>query len=51
RSHICSYCSKAFSTSGHLSRHVRVHTGEMNFVCSFPGCTTRCSRKDNLRQQ
>ncbi|KAF7312913.1 hypothetical protein MKEN_00975700 [Mycena kentingensis (nom. inval.)] len=50
RTHICGYCSKAFSTSGHLSRHVRVHTGEMNYSCSFPGCTTRCSRKDNLRQ-
>nr|GAT47632.1 predicted protein [Mycena chlorophos] len=50
RDHQCSYCPKIFSTSGHLSRHVRVHTGEMNYSCSFPGCTTRCSRKDNLRQ-
>ncbi|KAF7299149.1 hypothetical protein MIND_00863500 [Mycena indigotica] len=51
-SHACTFsgCTKRFSTSGHLARHVRVHTGEMAFACSFPGCKTRCSRQDNLRQ-
>ncbi|KAF7351806.1 hypothetical protein MVEN_01141500 [Mycena venus] len=48
--YICDDCEKAFATSGHLTRHQRVHTGEMNYTCSFPGCPTRCSRKDNLRQ-
>ncbi|KAJ6489887.1 hypothetical protein C8R45DRAFT_752039, partial [Mycena sanguinolenta] len=48
---ICDDCEKSFATSGHLTRHQRVHTGEMNYACTFPGCTTRCSRKDNLRQQ
>ncbi|KAJ6550216.1 hypothetical protein B0H19DRAFT_885834, partial [Mycena capillaripes] len=46
----CNDCDKAFVTTGHLTRHQRVHSGEMNYACSFPGCTTRCSRKDNLRQ-
>ncbi|KAF7325192.1 hypothetical protein MKEN_00563400 [Mycena kentingensis (nom. inval.)] len=52
KTHRCDYpgCTKAFSTTGHLSRHTRTHTGEMNYLCAFPGCTTRCSRKDNLRQ-
>ncbi|KAF7345282.1 hypothetical protein MSAN_01904900 [Mycena sanguinolenta] len=42
--------TRLFATSGHLTRHQLVHTGEMNYACTFPGCTTRCSRKDNLRQ-
>ncbi|KAI0043462.1 hypothetical protein FA95DRAFT_1465509, partial [Auriscalpium vulgare] len=50
KKHICSTCNKAFTTSGHLSRHARVHTGERNHRCPFPGCETRCSRQDNLQQ-
>ena len=51
RNHVCTTCSKAFTTSGHLARHIRVHTGERNHKCPFPGCETRCSRQDNLQQQ
>ena len=51
RRHVCSTCERAFSTSGHLARHTRVHTGERNHKCPFPGCETRCSRQDNLQQQ
>lgn len=51
RPHICPTCSKAFTTSGHLARHTRIHTGERNHKCPFPGCETRCSRQDNLQQQ
>lgn len=50
KKHICATCHKAFTTSGHLSRHARVHTGERNHKCPFPGCETRCSRQDNLQQ-
>ena len=51
KKHVCHICSKAFTTSGHLSRHARIHTGERNHKCPFPGCDTRCSRQDNLQQQ
>ncbi|KAH9049083.1 hypothetical protein EDB84DRAFT_1175471 [Lactarius hengduanensis] len=50
KKHVCHVCSKAFTTSGHLSRHARIHTGERNHKCPFPGCDTRCSRQDNLQQ-
>ncbi|KAH9854836.1 hypothetical protein C2E23DRAFT_774561, partial [Lenzites betulinus] len=47
----CQICNRAFTTSGHLSRHTRIHTGERNHKCPYPGCETRCSRQDNLQQQ
>ncbi|KAF9070905.1 hypothetical protein BDP27DRAFT_1220043, partial [Rhodocollybia butyracea] len=49
--HVCPTCDRCFTTSGHLARHSRVHTGEKNHKCPFPGCETRCSRQDNLQQQ
>ncbi|KAJ7763880.1 hypothetical protein B0H16DRAFT_1219891, partial [Mycena metata] len=51
RHHICPACQYPFSTAGHLARHSRVHTGERNYKCPFPGCATRCSRADNAKQQ
>ncbi|KAI0658718.1 hypothetical protein C8Q70DRAFT_882034, partial [Cubamyces menziesii] len=50
KKHVCQICARAFTTSGHLSRHTRIHTGERNHKCPFPGCETRCSRQDNLQQ-
>lgn len=50
KKHVCQTCHRGFTTSGHLSRHQRVHTGERNHACPFPGCNTRCSRQDNLQQ-
>ena len=51
RRYTCNQCDRAFTTGGHLARHARVHTGERNHKCPFPGCETRCSRQDNLQQQ
>ncbi|OZJ03379.1 hypothetical protein BZG36_04496 [Bifiguratus adelaidae] len=52
RKYHCSYpgCSKSFTTSGHLARHNRIHTGEKNFTCLYPGCLSRFSRQDNMMQ-
>ncbi|KAI8049235.1 hypothetical protein BDF22DRAFT_611025, partial [Syncephalis plumigaleata] len=43
-------CDKSFTTSGHLARHNRIHTGEKNFHCPMEGCTSRFSRQDNMMQ-
>ncbi|KAJ1728842.1 hypothetical protein LPJ61_003823, partial [Coemansia biformis] len=52
RRYACGFhgCGKAFTTSGHLSRHYRIHTGEKNYRCPYPGCTSRFSRQDNMMQ-
>jgi uncharacterized Zn-finger protein len=47
RRYECTTCGKTFTTSGHVARHNRIHTGEKNFQCPEPGCLQRFSRQDN----
>ncbi|KAJ6572039.1 hypothetical protein B0H19DRAFT_1132321 [Mycena capillaripes] len=47
--HPCRDCDKSFSTSSHLARHSRIHTGQRDFKCDYPGCEKTSSRLDNLR--
>jgi uncharacterized Zn-finger protein len=47
RRYECAICRKTFTTSGHVARHNRIHTGEKNFQCPEPGCSQRFSRQDN----
>lgn len=50
RKYQCAMCGKFFTTSGHLARHNRIHTGIKNHVCPFKGCNARFSRQDNCMQ-
>ncbi|KAI8842375.1 hypothetical protein BJ741DRAFT_380148 [Chytriomyces cf. hyalinus JEL632] len=43
-------CEKDFSTSGHLSRHSRIHMGLKRFSCSVDGCDRIFVRADNRDQ-
>ncbi len=43
-------CDKVFSTSGHLSRHRRIHLCIKDFHCPHPGCGKQFARRDNMRQ-
>ncbi|KAH3897421.1 hypothetical protein DPMN_021609 [Dreissena polymorpha] len=44
--HVCSYCSKVFSSKGNLINHERIHTGERPFKCDV--CGKRFTLKGNL---
>lgn len=43
-------CDKTFTTSGHASRHSKIHTAEKAVNCSFPGCQKKFTRADNMKQ-
>ncbi|KAJ3410618.1 hypothetical protein HDV05_003539 [Chytridiales sp. JEL 0842] len=46
----CKYnnCSKAFTTSAHLSRHAKLHLGWKPYRCMVPNCDKSFSRRDNM---
>ncbi|KAJ3035917.1 hypothetical protein HDV00_003318 [Rhizophlyctis rosea] len=48
--YICEECDGDFSTSGHLARHRRIHTGVKPYVCLLEGCNKQFSRLDNMMQ-
>jgi predicted RNA-binding Zn-ribbon protein involved in translation (DUF1610 family) len=43
----CKVCSKGFKHRRSLNRHVKLHSGEKNFIC--PYCTTAFARSDHLK--
>ncbi|KAJ1326787.1 zinc-finger protein CreA/MIG [Microdochium nivale] len=43
-------CEKTFTTSGHASRHSKIHTAEKAVQCTFTGCNKKFTRADNMKQ-
>ncbi|KXJ89209.1 hypothetical protein Micbo1qcDRAFT_14901 [Microdochium bolleyi] len=43
-------CEKTFTTSGHASRHSKIHTAEKAVQCTFAGCNKKFTRADNMKQ-
>jgi hypothetical protein len=43
-------CPKTFTTSGHASRHSKIHTAEKGVCCTYTGCQKKFTRADNMKQ-
>ncbi|KAL5344395.1 transcriptional repressor [Pseudogymnoascus australis] len=43
-------CEKTFTTSGHASRHSKIHTCGKGIQCAFSGCPKKFTRADNMKQ-
>lgn len=48
--HVCPHCPASFNRAGHLTQHIRSHTGDRPYVCDHEGCSKTFSRKDHLQR-
>ncbi|OQS00049.1 hypothetical protein THRCLA_06284 [Thraustotheca clavata] len=47
KQHQCSYCGKLCKCNSELVHHMRTHTQEKPFMCTFEGCNKRFTQSSN----
>ena len=47
---LCTFCGKGFHFKSELNTHLKVHSDEMNYKCSFAQCTCAYKSQDELTQ-
>ncbi|XXQ36799.1 C2H2-type domain-containing protein [Plasmodiophora brassicae] len=48
--HVCKFCRAAFADKTSLGRHLREHSGEKPWICTWDGCTKRFSHQEPLKR-
>ncbi|GJD06391.1 Transcription factor IIIA [Galdieria sulphuraria] len=46
----CDWCGKSYRTRSKRIAHIRTHTGERPYICSYPCCGRSYTRSDHLRR-